>query len=74
MTEKLMPLKDSWDWPLLLYVTTVTLRREEKIFWHMTPRKLNALTRAHATVNGGNEEESDQSGLSGPKGYIDQVM
>lgn len=72
MTEKLMPVTDSWDWPLLLYVATVTLRRSEQAFWYMTPRKLNALTRAHTTMQGGDKQ--DEGEFSEPTGYIDQVM
>lgn len=49
---------------------------EEK-FWNCTPRKLNALLKVHAIVNGGDDEDTKPT----PKGqqkskvqYIDQVL
>jgi uncharacterized phage protein (TIGR02216 family) len=73
-----MPPNDGWDWPLLLYVATVILRRTERQFWRMTPRKLNALTSAHAFVNNGGESDNSTNspkGQEGPQvGFIDQVF
>jgi len=64
-----MPLTDSWDWELLIYTATVVLKRSEKQFWTMTPRKLNALTHIHTKMNGGDKDKKQ------PKtGYIDQVL
>lgn len=68
-----MSKADAWDWPVLMYVSTVILHRPEKLFWRTTPRKLNALTKAHTAMN----PTGDESGSTGsqPKmGYIDQVL
>lgn len=67
-----MPKNDGWDWPLLLYVGTVILRRTEKQFWRMTPRKLNALTKAHIEINSPDKNKSKKQGARA--GYIDQVF
>lgn len=56
-----MPINDSWDWPVLLYIGTVTLRRTEAQFWRMTPRKLNALSRAHVEMNPVGDDKDDNS-------------
>ncbi|MNB67117.1 hypothetical protein D3C75_136000 [compost metagenome] len=64
----MFPTKDSWDWPFLLYIVTTVLKKSERQFWLMTPRKLNALTRAHARVNGDDKDKPKKMG------YIDQVM
>jgi hypothetical protein len=65
-----MALQDPWDWPLLLYVGTVFLRRSERAFWKMLPRKLHALVKVHTELNGGGNRAEEQ-----PKqGFIDQVM
>lgn len=64
-----MPVDDAWDWPTLLYVGTVLLRRSERAFWRMTPRKLSSLTKVHIRFNGGDD---DKAGAS--KGFIDDVL
>ena len=73
-----MPLDDGWDWPFLLYIGTVILRRSEKVFWRMTPRKLNALTRAHAEMKGASKKSAQQGDTAGFQdavpGYIDDVF
>lgn len=68
-----MPRDDTWDWPVLMYVGTVFLRRNERQFWRMTPRKLKALTDAHIDLNSSKEGGSDTKSKSGV-GYIDQVI
>jgi hypothetical protein len=68
-----MPKDDAWDWPLLLYVGTVTLKRPEKVFWKMTPRKLSALVNAHMTIQGGGEDKSANNTANKP-GFIDQIF
>jgi len=60
---------NAWDWPLLLYAGTVILRRSEKEFWRMTPRKLRALFNVHVEVNKTDDKKSDNR-----KGYIDEVI
>ena len=35
--------KQGWDWVWMYYCGTVLLGIEEKEFWRLTPRKLNAL-------------------------------
>lgn len=68
-----MPVNDSWDWPKLLYIGTVLLRRTEGQFWRMTPRKLNALARAYIAMNpSGDSKETTKGGAT--TGYIDQVF
>lgn len=68
-----MPIDDAWDWPILLYVGTVTLKRSERAFWRMTPRKLNALAKAHVRLNS-SDEENESSTKSNKVGYIDNVI
>lgn len=65
-----MPENDAWDWTLLMYTATVILRRTEKQFWSMTPRKLNALTRKHIEMNPTGDESEGPSKAA----YIDQVI
>jgi len=67
-----MPLNDPWDWPILLYVATVILQRSEREFWRMTPRKLNALTRAHVTLNGGDKGKKGK--VAAKPGFIDNIF
>jgi uncharacterized phage protein (TIGR02216 family) len=74
-----MPIDDGWDWPFLLYVGTITLRRPEKAFWRMTPRKLNALSRAHAAMHSsGKEKEEAEQNTGGFQdavpGFIDHIF
>jgi len=67
-----MPTHDAWDWPLLLYIGTVLLKRSEKEFWRMTPVKLRALTDAHIELNptgDGSEKKQDSK-----PAYIDQLF
>jgi uncharacterized phage protein (TIGR02216 family) len=66
-----MPRNDTWDWPVLLYVGTVILKRTERQFWRMSPRKLNALTDAHIDLNSQNHDSKKQDIQTG---YIDQVI
>jgi uncharacterized phage protein (TIGR02216 family) len=68
-----MPADDAWDWPLMMYVATVLLKRTEKQFWRMTPRKLHALTRAHIMVNGSGDNP-EQGSNNAVTGYIDQAF
>lgn len=63
------PVNEAWDWPFLLYVGTVLLRRSEMHFWRMTPNKLRALAKVHSVVNGGEEEDSAQK-----EGFIDNII
>lgn len=66
-----MPEDDAWDWKVLLYVGTVILRRSEAQFWRMTPRKLNALTRAYVEL----KSPKDGTEQNKPKtAFIDQIM
>lgn len=67
-----MPEDDAWDWPVLLYVGTVILRRTEKAFWRMSPRKLNALSNAHIELNSSSEDKPKKTAQT--TGYIDQVL
>lgn len=69
-----MPTSDGWDWPFLLYVATVVLKRPESHFWRMTPRKLNALTRIHSMVNDPESRENKNNKQRPVTGFIDQVM
>lgn len=70
-----MPEDDGWDWPVLLYIGTVMLRMSEAKFWRTTPRKLNALVRAHIKMNpsGDNQGSSPKKGQAS-QGYIDQII
>ena len=65
-----MPVEDSWDWPLLLYVGTVILKRSEREFWRMTPRKFNALTRVHMKFNDPDYKPKEKPRVA----YIDQIF
>lgn len=65
-----MPVDDAWDWPMLLYVGTVILKRPESHFWRMTPRKLNALTKVHVEINSPGESKANKP----TTGYIDQIF
>lgn len=67
-----MPINDTWDWPILLYIGTVILQRSELQFWRMTPRKLHALTNAYATMNPDGDGKGSQSATK--TGFIDQVF
>jgi uncharacterized phage protein (TIGR02216 family) len=67
-----MPSHDGWDWPLLLYVGTVILKRPEKQFWRMTPRKFNALVRVHIRLNDPDEQKKMQE--ERPAAFIDQIF
>ena len=64
-----MPFDDAWDWPFLLYVCTVILKRSEAEFWKMRPRKLNELAKVHVMVNSDSE-----SNTKAKPGYIDQIF
>jgi uncharacterized phage protein (TIGR02216 family) len=59
---------DAWDWPTLIYVATVLLRRTDRQFWRMTPRKLNALTNTHIEMNKTSEDEEPK------QRFIDEVV
>jgi len=65
-----MPNNDTWDWPVLLYVGTITLKRTERQFWKMTPRKLKALTDTHIDLNEGKQKDKGKNKAR----YIDQVF
>ena len=74
-----MEPEDPWDWPFLMYVGTVILRRTDKQFWRMSPRKLSALAEVHADVNNpdgapGGRGTSKSNGIGQPTAYIDQIM
>jgi len=66
-----MPVEDSWDWPLLLYVATVILKRSEKEFWRMTPRKFNALVNVHIRLNDPDQSKQQEKRRMA---YIDQIF
>lgn len=68
-----MPVDDNWDWPFLMYIATVTLRRSEKAFWRMTPRKLTALIMVHNELNNPREEGEGSTSKKEEYAYIDQV-
>lgn len=70
MVDEAMSPSDSWDWPFLLYMATVTLLRPEAAFWRMTPRKLKALIDVHVMIN--NPEEGKKKNSA--SGFIDQVL
>jgi hypothetical protein len=57
---------------LLLYVATVVLKRSERQFWKMSPRKLNALVKVHIKMN--NSDEDEDSPEKTKHGFIDQVF
>ena len=65
-----MPLDDAWDWPLLLYSGTTVLKRAEREFWRMTPRKLQTLVTVHVELN----KADDKQEKSPKQGYIDQIF
>ncbi len=65
-----MPSDDGWNWPYLLYIGTVLLRRTEAQFWKMTPRTLLALVEVHIELN--SSEGSRQKRVR--QGYIDEVI
>lgn len=67
-----MPTGDAWDWPTLLYIGTVILRRSEREFWRMTPRKLNALAAVHVELHSGGKTK--HNGEDVQYGYIDQIF
>ncbi|MNH36438.1 hypothetical protein D3C79_972270 [compost metagenome] len=74
-----MPEDDSWDWPVIMYVATVILKRPEREFWRMTPRKFKALTDAHVEMNTPPDEKNKMQGTKDPRknvrrGYIDQIV
>lgn len=69
-----MPADDGWDWPILLYVGTVILKRSEGAFWRMTPRKFNALLEAHARINNPEGDGSAKAADKPQTGFIDQVI
>lgn len=50
-------LDETWDWPLLYYIGTVTLGMTEEEFWKCTPRKLFALLKIHGEVLGESGEK-----------------
>lgn len=66
-----MPRGDAWDWPLLLYTATVLLKRTEKQFWRMSPRKLQALVKVHVDLNNGDTETDEPKAK---QGFIDQIF
>ncbi|OGI00472.1 MAG: hypothetical protein A2Y25_12035 [Candidatus Melainabacteria bacterium GWF2_37_15] len=47
--------KQGWDWVWMYYCATVLLGIEEREFWRLTPRKLNALMSKYF----GNTEQSN---------------
>lgn len=53
-------------------MATVILRRSERQFWKMTPKKLNALVNIYVMVNGGEDDGAKAS--TQKQGFIDQVM
>ena len=65
-----MATEDSWDWPLLLYVATTVLKRSEKEFWRMTPRKFNALVNVHTRLNSPDQPKQEKRRTA----YIDQIF
>lgn len=70
-----MPEDDAWDWPLLLYVGTVVLKRSEAAFWRMSPRKLNALVAAHIEINNpDSDNQPKKNNASVPVGFIDNII
>lgn len=66
-----------------MYTATVLLKRSEKAFWRMTPRKLSALAYVHIEVKGGGKDDAgnpkeNQVIKEGPwkgakLGYVDQL-
>jgi hypothetical protein len=50
-------------------VATVILNRDEKMFWRMTPRKMNELLKVHYRLNGAGKDKNTPK-----QGFIDQVM
>jgi hypothetical protein len=54
-----------------MYTATVLLRRTEKQFWRMTPRKLNSLVKAHIKAN---NPEPDDGKDKPTTGFIDQIF
>ncbi|MNH12074.1 hypothetical protein D3C79_716070 [compost metagenome] len=70
--DKATPVNDAWDWPFLLYMATVHLRRSEDQFWLMRPRKFVALVKAHIYYKSGGKSEDGKE--KAPAGYIDQIL
>lgn len=66
-----MSPKDTWEWPFLMYVGTVILRRPEKAFWRMTPRKLTSLMNVYVELKTPKDEKDT---TQNKMGYIDQVL
>lgn len=56
---------------MLLYVGTVILKRNERQFWRMTPRKLTALTDAHIDLNDGKDRDKKKKEQTK---FIDQIF
>lgn len=65
---------DSWDWPLLYYAGTVTLRMSPAQFWRCTPRKLDLLLKVHVRVNATEEDQERLPQEDRKVYYIDQVF
>jgi hypothetical protein len=57
-----------------MYVATVLLKRSERNFWKLTPRKLTALAKVHIEVEGGGSDEKKEESAKSKVSYIDQVM
>jgi hypothetical protein len=55
-----------------LYVATVVLKRSERQFWKMSPRKLNALVKIHIKMN--SSDEDGESPETTKQGFIDQIF
>lgn len=60
-----------WDWPFLLYVGTVLLKRTEAAFWRTTPRKLNVLIETHLELN---KSSNDDEAIPKNGTFIDQIF
>jgi hypothetical protein len=55
-----------------MYEAKMMLNRSERQFWKMSPRKLNALVKAHIMIN--NPDEQEERASNKPTGYIDQIF
>ena len=71
-----MPIDESWDWALLFYAGTVTLRMSPGYFWRISPRKLDLLLQVHLRLNQAEEDNNKPSNYRAkPKmAYIDQIF
>lgn len=67
------PLQDGWDWPFIIYVGTVWLRRSEEEVWNMTPKKLYALLKVHIDLESAKSGSTKKPSGQAKGTYIDNI-